>query len=58
MPRGLFSSFGDGGGCSLVAMLRLLIVVASLVEHGQEDTWASVVVVQGLSCSTTGLFLD
>ena len=34
-------------GFSLVAVCRLLIAVASLVEHGLEDTWASVTVARG-----------
>ena len=48
------------GGCSLVTVLGLRIVVASLVvEHGLQRAWASVVVVHGLSCPVTcGIFLD
>ena len=55
------------GSYSLVAVLRLLVGVASLVaEHGLQGMWASVVVAcglqragsivvaHGLSCSTTG----
>ena len=45
---------------SLVSMLGLLIVVASLVaEHQLYNTWTSVVMVRGLSCSQAcGIFLD
>ena len=39
------------GDYSLVAVCRLLIAETSLVaEHGLQHVWASVVVVQGLSC--------
>ena len=48
------------GGCSLVTVLGLRIVMASLVvEHGLQRAWASVVVVHGLSCPVIcGIFLD
>ena len=38
-----FSLVAESGGQSLVAVCRLLITVASLVEHGLQDMWASVV---------------
>ena len=45
------------GGCSLVVVCGLLIVAASLlVEQGLSGTWASVVVVRGLShCGSRAL---
>ena len=47
LPR-LFSSCGKGG-CTLVAVSRLLIAVASLVaEHELSGTWASVLAAHGL----------
>ena len=47
-------------GYSLVAVLGLLPAVASLVaEHRLLDTWASVDVARGLSCSMAcGIFPD
>ena len=36
-------------GCSSVVVCRLLIVVASLVEHRLWSVWASVVSARGLS---------
>ena len=47
-------------GYSLLVVRELLIAVASLVaEQGLQGTWASVVVVQGLSCpAACGIFLD
>ena len=45
-----FSLVPASGGYSLVAVLRLLIEVASLVgEQGLQDEWASVVAACGLS---------
>ena len=44
-----FSLVAESGGQSLVAVCRLLITVASLVEHGLQDMWASVVSACGLS---------
>ena len=44
---------------SLVAVHGLLIAVASLVEHGFQSAWASVVAADGLSCPVTcGIFPD
>ena len=40
---------------SVAAVCRLLIVVASLVEHGLGGTWASVVVRRLSSCSSQAL---
>ena len=43
------SLFAESRSYSLVAVCRLLIVVASLVaEHRPWDTWASVVAAPGL----------
>ena len=45
-----FCIIAESGGYSLVAVLGLLIVVASLVaEHGLSDTRASIVAAPGLS---------
>ena len=51
---------GASGGCSLVAMCRLLIVPASLaVKRGLQGEQASVVQPHGLSCPTASeIFLD
>ena len=44
---------------SLVAMCRLLLLVASLVEHRLQDMMTSVVEAHGLSCSMACvIFLD
>ena len=46
-------------GLSLVAVCRLLLLVASLVEHRLQGVMTSVVVACGLSCSTVCvIFLD
>ena len=48
------------GSCSRVAVHGLLIAVASpIAEHGHWGTQASVVAMQGLSCSAAcGIFPD
>ena len=55
-----FSLVAVSRSFSLVAVHRLLIVVASLVaELSLSDTWASVIMAHGLSCSTSGgIFLE
>ena len=55
-----FSLVAASGSYSLVAVCRLLTVVAFLVaEHVLLGTWASVVVVYGLSCpAARGIFPD
>ena len=45
---GFFPVMASGGHC-LVVVCRLLIVVASLVEHRLWSVWASVVSARGLS---------
>ena len=51
-----FSLVAESGGQSLVAVCRLLITVASLVEHGLQDMWVSVVSACGLrSCGSRAL---
>ena len=46
-------------GLSLVVVCRLLLLVASLVEHRLQGTMTSVVVARGLSCSMACvIFLD
>ena len=55
--KGLSLAAGSGG-YSPVAMRRLLIAVASLVEHWLQST-DSVIVAHGLGCSAAcGIFLD
>ena len=49
-PCSVFSPVVEEGSDSLVLVLGLPIVVASLVEHGLQGTQASVVVAHGLSC--------
>ena len=51
-----FSLVAARGGCSLVAVHRLLIAVASLVELGLLEVWASAVEAHRLSsCSSWAL---
>ena len=52
-----FSLLTASRGCSLVAVSRLLIAVASLVaEHGLQGAWALVAVARGLSsCGSQAL---
>ena len=49
----------ESGGYSLVVVCGLLIAVASLVASHRLCTWASVIVMHGLSCPMEcGIFLD
>ena len=70
LPRGLFSSCG-GGGCSLVAVHRILVAVACLAESTGSvacgcrvaaptlQSTDSTVAAHGLSCSAAlGILLD
>ena len=54
-----FSLVAARGGCSPVAVHRLLIAVSSLVELGLLEVWASAVEAYRLSCSMAcGIFPD